>query len=159
MSHPRPLLLAGALALLVLPACSNPTAEACNVPDEELSGFEITITTGDVATDADIFLCVERYSDANRDCTRLDEVGVDDWDVGSIGTYRVMSTVAAGDLAGIVLENRGDAPDLSFDGNSWELEAVRLVGQTATRGVLIFEEARLSRDLDAGDRYRLGCMF
>jgi hypothetical protein len=132
----------------------------CTVPAGELSGFEVSVTTGRVATDADIFFCVQRRSDANRDCALMGEEFVDDWDVGSIGTYRITTTVAAGDLAGVTIENRGDAPDLSFDGNSWELDGVRVVAQTSTGGVLVLEEEDLGFAMDAGDRWEpTSCFF
>lgn len=146
-------------AVAALAGCSNAPAVACDVPAGDLSGFEITIATGSNATDADIFFCVERSSDASRDCTMLGETGVDDWDVGSIGTYRVSTSVMAGDLAGVALENRGDAPDLSFDGNDWELDGVRLVADTEAGGRLVFEESDLRFGMTAGDRWEPSCFF
>ena len=64
------------------------------MPAEAIEGFEITISTGSDATDADIYFCIARHSDASRDCTRLDTLGVDDWDSGSIETYMVTSAGA-----------------------------------------------------------------
>lgn len=152
-------LLLPALLALALGACSRAPAVPCDVPAEALEGFEITISTGSDATDADIYFCIARISDASRDCTRLDTLGVDDWDSGSIETYTVTSAVAAGDLAGVSIENRGDAPDISFDGNDWTLDGVRLVARTASTGLLVFNEQDMDFYMDSGDVWTPSCTF
>lgn len=158
-SLPFTRLLVVSLATLALAACSRAPAGPCDVPAEAIEGFEITISTGSDATDADIYFCIARHSDASRDCTRLDTLGVDDWDSGSIETYMVTSAVAPGDLAGVSIENRGDAPDISFDGNDWTLDGVRLVARTASTGLLVFNEQDMDFYMDAGDIWAPSCTF
>lgn len=153
-------LLSLSFLTVAVAGCASDPAIDCTVPTEAIVGFQVTVTTGRDATDADIFFCIERLSNPSRDCEMLGTTGVDDWDVGSIGNYAVSRSVDANDLAAVAIENRGDAPGLSFDGNDWELDGVRVVAQTASgTGVLVFEAEGLRHHMDAGDRWEPNCVF
>jgi hypothetical protein len=142
-------------ATLVLPGCG--TVECGAVPQDAITAFQVTVGTGDDATDADIYFCITRVSDPSRDCTKLGIEGIDDFDDGSIEDYEVPVAVDGGDLDRVWIENRGDAPDLSVDGDDWELASLRVVAITDGGNVLLFDAQDLGLRVDEGDEYDPEC--
>ncbi|MCO4773463.1 MAG: hypothetical protein KDA24_25750 [Deltaproteobacteria bacterium] len=147
-----------ATSLLVSSGCGG-IIECTSAPDEAIESFQVTIKTGDDATDADIYFCITRFSAAERDCTKLGLDLDDDFDEGATQDYTVTTAVDAGDLDGLWVENRGDAPDLSLDGDDWELEALRVVAQTASGSVEIVNADELALQVDAGEDFDPACSF
>ena len=130
-----------------------------DLPNEDITHFDVTITTGSDATDADIFFCAE-LSSGDKRCEKLGNRLVDDWDVGETGEYRADVSVKAGKLARVGIENRGDAPSFSFDGNDWELEDLKIVARTTGDGSHVIVDAEgLGEDLNAGDEFYPDCRF
>lgn len=157
-----PLRIAALAALVaatgLLTACSA-TLECGSAPDEAIESFQVTVKTGDDATDADIYFCIERVSAPERDCTKLGNDLEDDFDEDSTQDYTVTTAIDAGDLARLWIENRGDAPDLSFDGDDWELDGLRVVAQHPTGSTLLVDAADLELDVDAGDEFEPDCSY
>ncbi len=155
----RPLLATLALALGT--GCFSSAAVECgDSPDEAIDSFQVTVGTGDDATDADIYFCITRISDAARDCVQLgDGVLEDDFDEGATQDYDVALSVDAGDLDSLWIENRGDAPGLSVDGDDWELASLRVTARTASGSTLLVDAEDLGLQVDAGDDYEPECSY
>ena len=154
----RPVALSLAAALLFGAGCA-PEPTCSSQPDEDIIGFQVTVETGSDATDADIFFCITRVTDAARDCVQLGIEGVDDFDSGSTEDYTVDLAVDAGDLDRLWIENRGDAPTLSMDGDDWELDTFRVTAITASGSTLLVEATELALSMDAGDEYEPECSY
>ena len=149
-----------ALSALLLTACpDNSVVECGDAPEEAIDSFQVTIGTGDDATDADIYFCITRVTDAARDCVQLGEGFEDDFDEGATADYDAAQTVDAGDLDSLWLENRGDAPTLSMDGDDWELDTFRVTAITASGSTLLVEATELALSMDAGDEYEPECSY
>jgi hypothetical protein len=162
-SIPRAIAIFSVLAFSgLMSACGDdatPSVICSPAPVEEINSFSVEVRTGDDATDADIQFCITLKSDPERICTQLDAGGDDDFSKGAIGTYEVDTGVAAGDLASFRIENRGGSPGVSFDGDDWQLDGLRVIARTTNGGVELVEATTLSEDLDAGGIYDPGCAF
>ena len=147
------------LPLLALAGCFTSPITCGEAPAEAIDSFQVTIGTGDDATDADIYFCITRVSDAARDCVKLGIAGEDDFDEGSTEDYEVALAVDAGELDRLWIENRGDAPDLSLDGDDWALESFRVIARTASGSTLLVETETLRLLLDDGDEFEPECEY
>jgi hypothetical protein len=153
---PSALFAAAALATGCVPSAPPDCSSA---PDEAIESFQVTIGTGADATDADIYFCITRKSDAVRDCAELDNLGEDDFDEGSVEDYNVDLAVDAGDLDELWVENRGDAPGLSMDGNDWTLQSFRVVAITASGSTELVDAPEARTPVYEGDEYNPGCTY
>ena len=154
----RPVALSLAAALLFGAGCA-PEPTCSSQPDEDIIGFQVTVETGSDATDADIFFCITRVTDAARDCVQLGIEGVDDFDSGSTEDYTVDLAVDAGDLDRLWIENRGDAPLLSNDGDDWMLQALRVVALTASGSTELVDAPLVAERVYDGDEYEPACTY
>jgi hypothetical protein len=134
---------------LLLVAC-GPTPVCHPAPTRAIVGFVVTTTTGSDSTNANIYFCVMRKSAGTADCFLLDDIAADDFEQHEVNTFKpsLMSPIAAGDLSGFTIENRGGG----FLDNSWGMAALRVAAvlDDGSRA-LLYEVSGV--DLDAGDAH------
>jgi hypothetical protein len=117
-----------------LPACDTDCSEADSAtcfpaPNDLITAFEVTITTGNDPTTSDIFFCFARKSAPGWDCREMDNGELyNDFSIGATDRYRFELSddpVAPGDLEQFRIGM--DSSDYHHD---WNLTALTVVVQT-----------------------------
>ncbi len=100
------------------------TAECGQSPNLPIEAFEVTITTGDEATDMNIHLCWYLKSDSQSECAYLDYEWHDDFEAWQTDSFTVGldSDIEVGDLESFYIYNSGGG----FFEYSWEIAGLTL---------------------------------
>jgi hypothetical protein len=117
-----------------LPACDTDCSEADSAtcfpaPNAPITAFEVTITTGDDPTTADIFFCYARKSIPGWTCREMDNgVFYNDFAKGNTDRYRIGldDPIAPGDL-----EQFRIGVEESQTHHDWNLTALTVVVDTS----------------------------
>jgi hypothetical protein len=117
-----------------LPACDSGCSEADSascfpVPPDSITAFEVTITTGDDPTTADIYFCYARKSAPGWTCREMDNGALyNDFAIGATDTYRIglQTPIAPGDLEQFRIE-----VEPSKNHHDWNLTSLTVVVETA----------------------------
>jgi hypothetical protein len=157
------------IAILVLAStyscglgCDEFASGTCGQPPaERLLSFDVTITTGDEPTDANIAFCFARKSADAWECTNLDSILDNDFEVGEVDQFNVEASpwVEAGDLRRMRIVNKGGG---FFGESGWEVAALRITGNFEQSGaVTLYDEPAIEcgNRLSDGDTYEPPCAF
>jgi len=141
MHKTNPLAVLAGLLLVIaagtLPGCDTGCSESDSAtcfaaPNDAITAFEVTITTGDDPTTADIFFCYARKSVPGWTCREMDNgVFYNDFAIGATDRYRIKlsNPIAPGDLE----QFRVGVED-SQSHHDWNLTALTVVVETAGGG-------------------------
>ena len=133
--------------------CTPYRSATCDaVPADDIESFDVTVETGLDGTDADIFFCVMTRDASDGTCEMMDRPLEDDFEPRSVQEYRVVIPVAAGQLTGFFLENRGGA---IFGNNDWQIRGLLVSANSASGSARLYDEARITcgNEVDNGDTY------
>ena len=143
----------------MLPACDTDCSEADSAtcfpaPNDSITAFEVTITTGDDPTTSDIFFCYARKSVPGWICREMDNGELyNDFAKGATDRYRfgVDPAIAPGDL-----EQFRIGMDESENHHDWNLTALTVLVETAgDRQFLIYTDSDINcpNSIDEGKSY------
>ena len=134
------------------PCTLHGSATCFETPADDIESFDVTVETGLDGTDADIFFCVTTRDASDGTCEMMDRPLEDDFEPRSIQEYRVFIPVAAGQLTGFFVQNRGGA---IFGNNDWQLAGLLVSANSALGSTRLYDEPQITcaRNVDNGDTY------